>query len=388
MNTKIANGLIIFLSIICVVMLTFLAYHNFFPPVTVRKSKTFRKTDDVTNEQAASPVVLIQTRSILRGLKDSSVDGMGYLMDSSGIILTDFHQTAHTARIIATVAPGHFYRARKIVEDPRHNIALFQLEQPQIGLPEMPLARPWTLKKKRQENFLVSYLEDKYSKRKEIKVLEQYGSMPLFQLENVLAKYLIPERMRSMSFGFVPGMTAEGKIVVVRVFRRSPAYRAGIRRGMTITSFQEWDPTHDLMGLSRRMLRMKDGEPVKIQLVGAGNVTVKPISFSHCQPSLPIFWKLGIFVRNMDPVQIKKSGFPFESGVMVLGNSFPYDNFFRRGDMIVKWNRKTIRSVDDLKQEIQNAPIGTYAFALVYSVVDKPGEGRFLVKRVQPVIIR
>ena len=252
----------------------------------------------------------------------------------------------------------------------------------------MPLARPWTLKKKRQENFLLSYLEDKYSKRKEIKVLEQYGSMPLFQLENVLAKYLIPERMRSMSFGFVPGMTAEGKIVVVRVFRRSPAYRAGIRRGMTITSFQEWDPTHDLMGLSRRMLRMKDGEPVKIQLVGGGNVTVKPISFSHCQPSLPIFWKLGIFVRNMDPVQIKKSGFPFESGVMVLGNSFPYDNFFRRGDMIVKWNRKTIRSVDDLKQEIQNAPIGTYAFTLVYSVVDKPGEGRFLVKRVQPVKIR
>ena len=388
MNTKIANALIIFLSIFCMIMLAFLAYHKLFSPVSVKKGGSVRKTSVVSRELPASPVVSIQTRTLLPGLKDSSVDGTGYLMDRSGILLTDSHLVAHTDRIFATLAPGHFYGARKIVDDPHHNIALFQLENPQIGLPEMQLSRPWMLNQNRSLNLLLYYEHEKNISSSALNPLEHFGTMPLFRLENVLARYMIPERMRSMSFGIIPGVTTEGKIVVVRVFRSSPAYRAGIRRGMVITSFQGWDPTHDLLGLSRKMLRLKDGETVKIQLEGSGSVDIRPIAFSHCPPSLPIYWKLGVFVRNIDTEQTKKSGFPFEAGVMVVGNAFLYDNFFRRGDMIVKWNRKTIRNVEDLKQEIQDSPIGTYSYALVYSIVEKPGKGSFLMKRVQPVKIR
>ena len=430
MKTKIANGLLIFLLIICVILLSFLAYRKINPPLTVTKDKSDRILPTAAAIKKLHPAeVNIQTTSILPEMADTSVSGTGCIIDSSGIILTNFHVVSKPELINITLRNGDSYKARIIVADPENDIALLKIENPQTGLPVIPFMRPWKLKSSEKS----VPIGDIYSPRRVIPVgtlsrinrpfanvfidllqnassnalINPEGSLigmnmavkqdfqgirfavPLHRIENILAKHLLPERMLSMSLGFYPEVSQDGKIIVRRVYPGSPAHRAGIRRGMEIYSFQGWNPKHDLIELSRRLIRLKPGDPVNLVLSTAGNVTLTPVPFADCPAHVPIFWKLGIFAANMDHHKAAILRYPFHTGVIVSGVSRSSGiKMFRQGDVIIGWNKKKIENMEDLKKEIENAPIGSRAFVTVYSPVLDPERGPSLIKHVYPVVIR
>lgn len=441
MKTKIANGLFIFLLIICVILLSFLAYRKLNPPQTVTKDKSDRETPVVSAIKKASPAVVnLQTTSILPEMEDTSVSGTGSIIDPSGIILTNLHVVSKAELINVTLSTGASYKARMIVSDPENDIALLKIENPQLGLPVIPFMRPWKLMLGETviavgnpygldgtitvgilsginrsladgESVLFSDLLQTdaavFPGNSGGPLINLDGCMigmnmavkrntpgisfavPLHRIENVLARYLIPERILSMSLGFYPAVDQEGKITVSRVYPGTPAYRAGIRRGMEITSFQGWNPKHDLIEFSRRLIRIKPGEPVNLVLSTAGNVTLTPVPFAECPAHVPIFWKLGIFADNMDARKAEFLRYPFHTGVIVAGFDRSSSlKMFRRGDVIVGWNKKKIETMDDLKKQIENAPIGSRAFVTVYSLIQDQEKGPYLIKQVYPVVIR
>ena len=440
MKTKIANGLFIFLLIICVIMLSFLAYRKFNPPKTVIKEKKDRETPVVRAIWKASPAVVnLQTNSILPGMKDTSVAGTGSIIDSSGLILTNYHIVKKSEVVNVTLSTGVTCKARVIVTDPVNDIALLKLKNPQIGLPVIPLMRPWKL----MLGETVIAVGNPYGLDGTITVgilsgvnrsvadgvrvlfndllqtdaavfpgnsggplINLEGCMigmnmaikrnapgisfavPLYRVENILAKYLLPERMLNMMFGFQPAVEADGRIVVKRVFPGSPAHLAGVRSGMEITSFQGWNPKYDLLGLCRRMIRLKPGEPVKMKLKTIGKVILTPVPFEQYPAIVPIYWKLGIHAVDLDPRKASFLRYPLQEGVVVTGFDRSGKYMFRRGDIIVGWNKKKIRNMEDLKKEVQNAQIGSRAFVTVYSFVNDPKKGPFLMKHIYPVFIR
>ena len=421
-------------------MLSFLAYRKFFPPRTVVKEKSNRETPVVSAIKKASPAVVnLQTNSIIPGMKDSSVAGTGSIIDSSGLILTNYHVVKKTEVVNVTLSTGVSCKARVIVTDPVNDIALLKIKNPQIGLPVIPLMRPWKLMlgetviavgnpygldgtitvgilsginrsladgKSVLFNDLLQTDVAVFPGNSGGPLINLDGCMigmnmatkrnapgisfavPLFRVENILAKYLIPEHMLSMMFGIQPSVESDGRILVKHVFRGSPAHHAGIRRGMEITSFQGWDPKFDLLELCRRMIRLKPGEPVKIKLKSVGTKIVTPVPFEKYPAAVPLFWKLGIFAVDLDSRKAELLRYPFQEGVVVTGFDRSGRNMFRRGDVIVGWNKKKIRNVEDLKVEVQNTPIGTRAFVTVYSFVNDPRKGPFLMKHIYPVYIR
>ncbi|MBQ9770231.1 MAG: trypsin-like peptidase domain-containing protein [Lentisphaeria bacterium] len=408
MKTKIANALFIFLLIICIIMLSFLAYRKFNPQETVTKEKNIPETPVSSATGKTHPaVVSLQTNFILPEMKDTSVAGTGMIIDPSGLILTNFHTVRNTRVAYATLGTGASYMSRVIAVDPENDIALLKIKNPPFGLPVIPLARPWKLFPEKDNipggNILLNALKDP-REQSGGPLLDTKGNLtginmtveqdawrwhytvPLRRIENILAKYLLPERMPGMTFGLLPSVDADGRIVVRHVYRGSPAHRAGIRRGMEITSFQGWDPKHDLLELSRRMIRLKPGEPVELVLRSAGTVSVTPIPFAHCPARVPVYWKLGIFGVDLDQRRAYYLRYPFQYGVVITGGDRA--GMFRRGDVIIGWNRKKIRNMEDLKSAVLDAPMGSRAFVTVVTIVADPQKGPILMKHIYPVFVR
>lgn len=430
--TKIANALFIFLLIICIIMLSILVYRHFYPPMTIRKETSVRPSHTViSKKKQPTAVVALQTTEILPDMKDTSVAGRGVIIDRSGLILTNLNVVSDARNIHVTLNSGASYKARMIVADPANDIALLQIKNPQIGLPVIPLALS-------EKHLLREYESDFYGlKNESFNWINRFSSdgeygfftrflqpdtlsfdsvpfgplvnldgrltgmnvsvkrnnsdvnftLPLERIENILARYLIPERMQSLYFGLIPRIDRFGKIKVARVFPGSPAYLAGIRRGMEISALNGWTPKHNLLELSRHLIRLNPDQPVKIQLRSVGVLSIKPVPFSHCSTHVPLYWKLGLYAENLSSVKSYMLRYPLKNGVVVTGHTF-CGNPFRRGDVIIKWNRKTINNTDDLKKAVENAPIGSKGYALVYSVVTHPEKGTFLMSRIVPVMIR
>lgn len=390
---------------------------------------TMQKADMITTFSAppkkstVPALVKLQTTEILPGWKDQSVGGIGCVIDPAGLVLTSLHVLRNFESIHATLGNGDYYRAQVIVADPENDLALLQLKTPDSRLPVIPLQRTWNLssgeKMIRSRYGLSLFLREKdqtmlsdlarepdlFTEHTGGPLINSKGELagmnfpvkrnhpgirpaiPLLRLENILTKHLIPERFLNLSFGFIPRVSPRGRIFASRVFPDSPAHHAGIMPGMEIISFDGWDPKGDLLELSRRMIRVKAGQPVEIHVRGLDRISVAPIPFSQCSPHISMFWKLGITADTLTPANIPYFRPPVSSGVIVTSVESPMAAF-RRGDVIVGWNRKKIQTIFDLKKELEHAPIGSRAFARVCSVVYDPEKGPLLVERVVPVMIQ
>ena len=134
MKTKIANALFIFLLIICVILLSFPAYRKFFPPMTVVKDKINRQSLLLERMQKNIPAaVMLQTKELLPEMIDSSVSGIGAIIDPSGLILTNWHLIADAETIRVKLSSGDVLSARVAVFEPENDIALLQLKNPGFG---------------------------------------------------------------------------------------------------------------------------------------------------------------------------------------------------------------------------------------------------------------
>ena len=206
-------------------------------------------------------------------------------------------------------------------------------------------------------------------------------AMPLHRIENVLAKYFLPERFSNLNFGIVPSVDLSGNVIVDTVLSGSPAEEAGIRAGMKILSFQGWNPENDLLSLSRRMIRLKAGERINIKFREFGTVKLKPVPFHSGDGEKLAQWKLGISVEELNSEKADALRYPFRQGIIVSGIVQKTDSPFKRGDIIAELNGKRIQSMQDFSDVLSNVKSGEKLSAIIYSLMEDPVNGRFLGKR-------
>lgn len=156
--------------------------------------------------------------------------------------------------------------------------------------------------------------------------------------------------------------------LVADVVPGGPADKAGIKRGDLIISYDgnSVGDSHDLPALvavtpvdkEASLTVIRDGKEHKIsariaRLESAGTKLAAAKESAQ--------GKLGLQVQDLNTQMARKLGIDADHGVVVANvePGSPADRAsIRQGDVIVEVNRKTVKSVSDLKEEIAKAPNG------------------------------
>ncbi len=208
-------------------------------------------------------------------------------------------------------------------------------------------------------------------------------AIPLLRIENVLAGFMLPERFAGLSLGILPQMRPDGSVYVAKVFPNSPAERAGIKPGAVITGFQEWNPAGSLLDFSRKLIRLRAGEPVELSFEGESRIrrlTPMPIDLGDGVMLADLKLRLGI--QKLTPRLAGVLDYPFDDGVII--NSVSPDALIfgiRRGDVLVKLSNRVIHSPEDIAKVLRDVPPSTRLPAVTLSVASNDQGEKFLVRR-------
>jgi len=177
-------------------------------------------------------------------------------------------------------------------------------------------------------------------------------------------------------------------VLVSDVAEDGPADKAGIRRGDVIVAYdgqkiENGDQLQNLVavtdpGKKARLTVVRDDEKKEVTVVLGERETESKKKPKGVQPSEEqAGQKLGIGVQTLTPEIAKQLGYENETGVVITqveSGSPAAEAGLRRGDLIKEVNRREVRSVEDLKKEIENAENGDVLALLV-----RRGENTFFV---------
>lgn len=327
--------------------------------------------------------------------------GSGFIIDASGLIVTNAHVVERATKIYVTLSNGQNCEANVIADDMVNDIALLRLKNPPGGLQEIQcdysgilhlgetviaVGNPFGLDssisvgalsgKKRRFSYKGRVIFSDILQTDAIVYPGNSGgplinvdgevigmsmsvyenapgigfAIPLSRIENVLAKWMIPERFEHLSLGIVPGLTVlennVRRIIVSDVLRDSPAAAAGMRRGEQILCFNGREVV-DVIALSRELISLKDRESVVLATDrGTYKMTVRKIvyddvfSLARRKLSLPLMLMTASIAREL--------GYPLDSGLVVNGILPETPPEVKRGDILVKLNTTAINSPADL----------------------------------------
>lgn len=210
-------------------------------------------------------------------------------------------------------------------------------------------------------------------------------AIPLERVENLVGKWLTPERFGNYSLGLVPAVRKNNKGAVEfylrDVIKGSPAWKKGLRAGDVFTEFNG-RKYEKLMDISRLLWKKKAGDEVSITLANGKkyNLAVEKIALSDGKILARI--RLGLGLQKLSPSLSEALGYPFGRGIVVsdvLGN---YKNL-HRGDMLVRIGDIPIYSFADIARALHNTKYGDKVEAIVISVINKQGAYYLIKKTIQ-----
>ena len=180
-------------------------------------------------------------------------------------------------------------------------------------------------------------------------------AIPLARIENVLAKWMLPERFGFCSLGIVPGWRkdelGQRSIVIEDVLPGSPAAEAGLRKGVRILRFNG-HKTDDLLTLSRRLIRLRQSDRVSLE-TSMGNYQLTVRKLSPGNPLQTAREKLALDLTEATPLMLRELGYPVDHGLIVtqLLPGTPTD--VKRGDLLLKLDSSAIHSTADLAAKLK-----------------------------------
>ncbi|MBQ9337379.1 MAG: trypsin-like peptidase domain-containing protein [Lentisphaeria bacterium] len=332
--------------------------------------------------------------------------GSGCIIDASGLIVTNAHVVERAAKIMITLNGGGNYEAEVVADDPLNDIALLKLKSPPPGLRAIrcdksgrlylgetviAVGNPFGLDSSITVGAL-SGTSRRFTYRGKVifsdilqtdaivypgnsggPLINIEGNMigmnmssyenapgigfaiPLTRIENVLAKWMIPERFGFCSLGIVPGWAKDelGQRVVTAadILPGSPAARAGLKKGVRIFRF-DGRKTDDLMTFSRRLIRLRSKDEVtldtsdgKFQLTVAEMPRRDALSAAREQ--------LALDLTPATPAMLRELDYPVETGLLVTGRLPDTPADIRRGDLLLKLGSATIHSAADLDAKLR-----------------------------------
>ena len=365
---------------------------------------------------------------------DSYSLGSGCIIDPSGLIVTNAHVVERASKITITLSNGSLCEAEVIADNSLHDIALLKLKKPPLHLSAIhcdnsgrlylgetviAVGNPFGLDSSITVGAL-SGTRRRFTYRGHIlfsdilqtdaivypgnsggPLINIEGNMigmnmssyenapgigfaiPLSRIENVLAKWMIPERFGCGVLGIVPGWKrdelSQRSIVIDDVLPGSPAFLAGLRKGDRILRFNGWK-ADDLLALSRHLIRLRPNDKVTLETTtGSYQLTVKMLLQN---PTLEAAGeKLGLHLTPVTPKLAKELGYPVDSGLLVSGRLPDTPSQIQRGDLLLKLGSSAIHSARDLAAKLKTVHYNDTVSA-VFLTPGPDSEGNYLAKRV------
>ena len=332
--------------------------------------------------------------------------GSGCIIDPSGLIVTNAHVVERAAKITITLNGGQSCEAEIIADNPMNDIALLKLKDPPpdltaircdhsgrlyLGETVIAVGNPFGL----DSSITVGALSGTrrrftyhghtifsdilqtdaivYPGNSGGPLINIEGNMigmnmssyenapgigfaiPLARIENILAKWMIPERFGHCSLGIIPGW---GKnelglrtIVVADVLPSSPASRAGLRKGIRILRFNG-RKTNDLLTLSRKLIRLRRDEQITLD-TSDGTFRLALTGLLQGDPLRTAREKLGL---DLTPVTAKLAGelgYPLDTGLLVASRMPETPREIKRGDLLLKLDSSAIHTPEDLGAKLK-----------------------------------
>ena len=362
--------------------------------------------------------------------------GSGFIIDSSGLVVTNFHVVERATKIVITLNNGKNYEAKILAGDPLNDIALLRIKGsvpvlPEICCPDSPdlylgetvIAvgnpfglgssisvgalsgenRKFTLGNKIIFSDILQTDAIVYPGNSGGPLINIQGrvigmnmsayqnapgigfAIPLTRVENVLASWMLPERFSDCSLGIVPEYDAGGNIVIRHVRRDSPAWKASVRSGIRLLEFNG-KKVQDLLELSRRLILVRRGE--KITLKTPGETFVFQTVGEEPPETLPEAERtLALRLADMTPEMAKALHYPPKDGMIVCGLLPETDPGIRRGDLLVRLGKYGIGSSADLASALRNLYYNDTVNAVFLSPITLFGE-KYMVRKIIPLRIR
>ncbi len=361
--------------------------------------------------------------------------GSGFLIDSSGLVVTNAHVVSRASRIHITSADGKQLLAEEIASDPVSDLALVRIKNtPEksdfkeipfakpddliLGEPVIAVGNPYGLGSSISEGVLSAFnrnitlsgravmadllqtdaainpgnsggplinLDGELIGINTIVLGQANGigfAIPLKRIENLLATWLIPERFTDVTLGLVPGMrqNKDGiwEIYLAGVLPESPAAKAGLKEGETITAIDGLKPD-SLISLSRKLFRLKVGDTIALSLADGRKFNLKVEPLPQMDGRELAERRLGIGLQELTPQLAEAMGYPFSNGLLV-SDMKRQDPDIRRGDLLAMINDTCIYSFTDVARALKGKRHGEKVVITLVALAHQ-GANCYLVKR-------
>lgn len=358
--------------------------------------------------------------------------GSGSIIDASGLVVTSSHVVHSASMIWITLSDGEKYPAEEIANDELSDLALLRiLKVPEnlklkpigtaqpgdllLGETVIAVGNPYGLGNSISQGVLSAIDRKLAYKGKTVfsdiiqtdaavypgnsggPLINLDGRMigintamhkdargigfaiPLMRVENTLARWLLPEVSNNAYLGIVPGCRRAGdknggiEIFIADVAKDSPAWEAGLRGGETIRKFDDEKVT-DLLALSRKLWRLKNGDRVSITLDGNLKYDLKLEDVRLNEGKALARNRLGISVQELTPRLAKALGYPFDGGLIVSDIPDGELNGIQRGDVISRLGDVSIHNAADISRALKNISPGGEVNGILISVNERDGK--------------
>ena len=204
-------------------------------------------------------------------------------------------------------------------------------------------------------------------------------AIPVQRLLEHLLSWMIPERIKKLSFGVIPGFRREkdgrGYIFIQKIIAGTPADLAGVKIGEKIIKIDGIKVSEPL-SLNRKLIRLEAGEKITLETADGKVYTIAPRRFQSSDTLKRAEKQLGIQFAFLTEDIAEKLRIPVKSGLVVSGfyNTLP-PGMIRRGDVLVMLDGKRISGEKDLAAMLDAGKSGEYMTGIFLTPVRrKTGE--------------
>ena len=207
-------------------------------------------------------------------------------------------------------------------------------------------------------------------------------AIPLDRIENLLARWLTPERFTDSSLGIIPvykkNKSGAYEVSIENVIPGSPAEKAGLKKGQIIKAFNGTSVT-DLMKFSQALMSIKPEQRISITCDSNPPLKLTAEKAGVSDGKTLAERKIGITVQELTPSMAEALKYPFDGG-LIISNITEVEADINRGDLLVRLGDTPLYKLADLSRALQNKHYGDVIDGVVISV--KPVRGRlYLIKK-------
>ncbi len=338
--------------------------------------------------------------------------GSGSIIDASGLVVTNAHIVRRAVKINATLHDGSQHLAEVLAADDLNDIALLRiigLQKPVspiktaapgdllLGETVIVVGNPYGLGSSISQGVL-SAIGRKITHKGEVifsDILQSSApvfpgssggpliningeiigintallrntrdigfAIPFQRVENILARWLIPERFNDATLGIIPGVKrlSNGRLVyfIREILPDSPAADAGIVAETQITHVNG-EPVDSLIDWSRLLWRLMADDELELQTDTGKTYKLKVRKMLPEDVEKIVNLKLGIKVQPLTIKIADALNYPFHGGLIISGLPQAGVNGVRRGDLLLRLGDVSINSREDLWRALAHARAG------------------------------